>query len=151
MAMKLSSPSAQRRGRGGGRAPVSEINVTPLVDVMLVLLIIFMVTAPMLTAGVPVELPQSAADSLPTSDEPVEISIGTDGQVYIGEEAVADADLRGRFMQLAALEVNGSPRQVNLRGDTALQYGRIMQVMGEMNAAGLRKIGLVTLGSSEGQ
>jgi biopolymer transport protein TolR len=140
--------SSRRRRRGRSRGVMSEINVTPLVDVMLVLLIIFMVTAPLLNNGVPIELPESAANPLPSDAKPVEVSIDPQGIVYIGEDAVSDTDLRARFMELAELQNEPGAEGINLRGDTALQYGRMMQVMGEMNAAGITKIGLVTTGSS---
>ena len=143
-----SSGSSRRRRRGRKTALMSEINVTPLVDVMLVLLIIFMVTAPLLNNGVPIELPESAANPLPSDAKPVEVSIDTQGIVYIGEEPISDADLRVRFMELAELQREPGAEGINLRGDTGLQYGRMMQVMGEMNAAGITKIGLVTTGSS---
>jgi biopolymer transport protein TolR len=143
-----SSGSSRRRRRGRSRGVMSEINVTPLVDVMLVLLIIFMVTAPLLNNGVPIELPESAANPLPSDAKPVEVSIDPQGIVYIGEDAVSDTDLRARFMELAELQNEPGAEGINLRGDTALQYGRMMQVMGEMNAAGITKIGLVTTGSS---
>ena len=143
-----SSGSSRRRRRGKSRGVMSEINVTPLVDVMLVLLIIFMVTAPLLNNGVPIELPESAANPLPSDAKPVEVSIDTRGIVYIGEEPISDADLRVRFMELAELQREPGAEGINLRGDTGLQYGRMMQVMGEMNAAGITKIGLVTTGSS---
>ena len=143
-----SSGSSRRRRRGKQRGVMSEINVTPLVDVMLVLLIIFMVTAPLLNNGVPIELPESAANPLPSDAKPVEVSIDTQGIVYIGEEPISDADLRVRFMELAELQREPGAEGINLRGDTGLQYGRMMQVMGEMNAAGITKIGLVTTGSS---
>jgi biopolymer transport protein TolR len=143
--------SSRRRRRGKSRGVMSEINVTPLVDVMLVLLIIFMVTAPLLNHGVPIELPESAANPLPSDAKPVEVSINPKGIVYIGEDAVSDADLRVRFMELAELQRQPGAEGINLRGDTGLQYGRMMQVMGEMNAAGITKIGLVTTGSSTGK
>ena len=146
-----SSGSSRRRRRGRSRPVMSEINVTPLVDVMLVLLIIFMVTAPLLNSGVPIELPDSAANPMPSDAKPIEVSIDPQGIVYIGEDAVSDADLRVRFMELAELQRERGAEGINLRGDTALQYGRMMQVMGEMNAAGITKIGLVTVGSSKGE
>ena len=146
-----SSGSSRRRRRGRSRPVMSEINVTPLVDVMLVLLIIFMVTAPLLNSGVPIELPESAARPLPSEAKPIEVSIDPQGNVYIGSEQVDDADLRLRFMELAELQRQPGAEGINLRGDTSLQYGRMMQVMGEMNAAGITKIGLVTVGSSGGQ
>ena len=143
--MAMGAPPSLRRG--GKRAPMADINVTPLVDVMLVLLIIFMVTAPLLTAGVPVELPESRAGGLEQEQEPIQLSLDGDGRVFIGETEVADADLPGRLAQAAADGAGKDPPQVFLRADRALDYGRVMKVMGELNAAGLNKVALVTVGS----
>jgi len=138
--MAANLPSS-RRGRG--RAPMAEINVTPLVDVMLVLLIIFMVTAPLLTAGVAVDLPESKAAALDQQQEPVTVSIEANGQVSIGEEPVDAAELAARFEALAA----GDPPQIFLRADRSLDYGRVMGVLGELNRAGLNKVALVSVGT----
>ncbi len=134
------------RGRRRGRAPMAEINVTPLVDVMLVLLIIFMVTAPLMTAGVPVELPESRAKALAQDQQQVTLTMGRDGKIFIDKAEVARGDLANR---LAALPRNadGKPPQVTLRADKALDYGRVMAVMGELNRAGFNAIALVTSGS----
>jgi biopolymer transport protein TolR len=137
MAVKLPSAS-----RGRARAPMAEINVTPLVDVMLVLLIIFMVTAPLLTAGVPVNLPKSKAGALKQEQKPVTISVERSGQIFIGEEEIAPDALSKRFDSLAA----ENPPQVYLRADRALDYGAVMQVLGELNRAGLNKVALVSVG-----
>ena len=137
MAVKLPSAS-----RGRARAPMAEINVTPLVDVMLVLLIIFMVTAPLLTAGVPVNLPQSKAGALKQDKEPVTVSIEKSGQIFIGEDEVAEDALSDRFATIAA----GQPPQVYLRADRSLDYGAVMRVLGELNRAGLNKVALVSVG-----
>ena len=141
------TPMSNGRGSGGKRAPMADINVTPLVDVMLVLLIIFMVTAPLLTAGVPVKLPDSRAGALEHDQEPIQISLDNTGAVFIGEEAVADGALPGRLEQIAAqapaTEGEQGP-QVFLRADRALDYGRVMRVMGELNRAGLNRVALVT-------
>ncbi len=132
------------QGRRGRRSPMSEINVTPMVDVMLVLLIIFMVTAPLLTAGVQVDLPESKAEALEQDQEPVAISIDGSGGIFIDEAAVPDAALSGRLQQLAAgSSQEGGPR-IYLRADRGLDYGRVMQVMGEINRAGLRRVALVS-------
>lgn len=120
---------------------MAEINVTPLVDVMLVLLIIFMVTAPLLTAGVPVNLPDSNAKQLQSDSKPVEMSIDRDGKVYIGDRQIADGDLQ---KEMAALTKDGGDPQVTLRADTAIDYGRVASVMGEMSGAGLTKVSLIT-------
>ncbi|WP_164115543.1 protein TolR [Sphingorhabdus sp. Alg239-R122] len=145
MAMQLPS-SGGRRGRGGARAPMSEINVTPFVDVMLVLLIIFMVTAPLLVSGVPVELPETNARPLEQDNDPVQISINSDGFVFVQDEQVADNDLPALLAQIRG-NGNNQP-QVTLRADRGLDYGRVMQVMGELNRAGLSKVSLVTTSSS---
>jgi len=137
MAAKLPSQS-----RGRARAPMAEINVTPLVDVMLVLLIIFMVTAPLLTAGVPVNLPQSKAGALKQDQEPVTVSIEQTGEIFIGEEQVSDGVLGERFAAIARTE----PPQVYLRADRSLDYGAVMRVLGELNRAGLNKVALVSVG-----
>ena len=136
--------------RGGRRAPMAEINVTPMVDVMLVLLIIFMVTAPLLMAGVPVKLPDSRAGALAQEQKPVQLSIDAQGQVFLDEDPVAMAALPARLAAAAAAKgPDGSPPQVFLRADRQLDYGRVMQVMGELNHAGLNKVALVTTGGNE--
>ena len=141
MAMGL---HARRRG-GRGRAPMSEINVTPLVDVMLVLLIIFMVTAPLLTAGVPIELPDSRANALDQDPKQVTVSIDREGYIYIDKDRVP---VGGFPTALAELNPGGGePPQVTLRADKALDYGRVMAVMGELNRGGFNSISLVTSGS----
>jgi biopolymer transport protein TolR len=141
--MAANLPSA-RRGRG--RAPMAEINVTPFVDVMLVLLIIFMVTAPLLTAGVPVNLPQSKAGALKQDQEPVTISIERTGRITIGEEPIAENALGERLASIARAE----PPQVFLRADRTLDYGAVMRVLGELNRAGLNKVALVSVGDEGG-
>ena len=147
--MNTSSSSGRRqRGRGSRRAPMAEINVTPLVDVMLVLLIIFMVTAPLLVTGVPVELPESRANSLDQKDKPVEISIDKEGATFIDGTEVPPSELSARLEQIAATQNADNPRQIVLRGDRAIDYGQMMRVMGELNRAGLNSVSLVTTGSS---
>jgi len=149
MAMNLSSGGGgRRRRRGGGRAPIADINVTPFVDVMLVLLIIFMVTAPMLVTGVPLELPESRANPLDQPNEPIEISIDRGGATFIDGTAVLPAELAARLDEIAAAQDAEKPRQIMLRGDTAISYGQMMRVMGELNRAGLNSVSLVTNGSS---
>ena len=120
---------------------MSEINVTPFVDVMLVLLIIFMVTAPLLTAGVPINLPASRAAALPQEQQQVTISIDEAGFVYIDDAAV---ELGGLPQALESLPQTGDGPDITLRADRALDYGRVMAVMGELNRAGLNRISLVT-------
>jgi len=140
MAMNL--PSQRGHGR---RAPMADINVTPMVDVMLVLLIIFMVTAPLLTAGVPVNLPDSRAKALDQDQKPIEISIDNEGQVFVEKDLVGDAMLPDILSQLAAKGDAAKPPQVFLRADTKLDYGKVMRVMGELNRAGLNRVALVTV------
>jgi biopolymer transport protein TolR len=129
---------------------MAEINVTPMVDVMLVLLIIFMVTAPLLVAGVPVDLPDSKAGALDQEVKPVQISLDTSGAIFVDEEPVTDQMLPVRLGEIAATSrEEGGPR-VFLRADKSLDYGRVMRVMGELNAAGLRKVALVSVAGEEG-
>ena len=143
--MAFAARSARRRSRRG-RAPIAEINVTPLVDVMLVLLIIFMVTAPLMSAGVPVELPDSRAKALAQEAQAVTLSMDASGTIYLDEAPLAPGELPDR---LAAIPrgADGKPPQVTLRADRALEYGRVMAVMGELNRAGFNAIQLVTNGS----
>jgi len=146
MAMSLASGKGTRRRGRGGRRPMAEINVTPFVDVMLVLLIIFMVTAPLLTAGVPIQLPDSRADALPQEQQQVAISIDSDGYVYIDDNQVPVGELP---QALESIPQTGEGPDVTLRADRALDYGRVMAVMGELNRAGLNRISLVTNGGQE--
>ncbi len=129
--------------RRSGRTPMAEINVTPLVDVMLVLLVIFMVTAPLLTAGVPIDLPDSRAKPLAETPEQVTLTLERDGSLYIGDVPVAPGEMAAR---LAALPPGpgGKLPLVTLRADKALDYGRVIAVMGELNRAGFTAISLVT-------
>ena len=133
----------RRRRRGGGCSqPMSEINVTPFVDVMLVLLIIFMVAAPLLTVGVPVELPESAASALPVeTEEPLAVTITADGTVLIQNTEVDRADLVNR---LRAIAEERADDRVFLRSDGAVPYETVAQIMGALNAGGFSSIGLVT-------
>lgn len=141
-AMKSSGGGTRRRRRGGGAQPMSEINVTPFVDVMLVLLIIFMVAAPLLTAGVPIELPETAAAPLPQEqEEPLAVTVGAEGQVFIGSTEVAREELVTR---LAAIAGERQGDRVFLRADGTVPYADVMVVMGALNAGGFRNIGLVT-------
>ena len=150
MAMNISSGRSGGRGkrRGGRRAPMADINVTPFVDVMLVLLIIFMVTAPLLVTGVPVELPESRANALEQPEEPIEIAIDQSGTTFIDGTQVAPSELPARLEEIAGAQDAAKPRQIMLRGDTSISYGQMMRVMGELNRAGLNSVSLVTTGSS---
>ncbi len=133
----------QRRNsrRRSNHGTMSDINVTPLVDVMLVLLIVFMVAAPLMTTGVPIELPKTQATQLNTPSEPITISVQADRKVFIDKTEIALGDLAAK---LQALAKNGNEEQLMVRGDTNVPYGAIMEVMGVLNAAGYSKIGLVT-------
>ena len=150
MAMNISSGRSGGRGRRrcGRRAPMADINVTPFVDVMLVLLIIFMVTAPLLVTGVPVELPESRANTLEQPQEPIEIAIDQSGTTFIDGTQVAPSELPARLEEIAGAQDAAKPRQIMLRGDTSISYGQMMRVMGELNRAGLNSVSLVTTGSS---
>ena len=120
--------------------PMSEINVTPMVDVMLVLLVIFMVTAPLLTVGVQVDLPKTKASLIPGADEPLTISVNAEGTIFLQETELELAALAPR---LAAITGNNPDVRIFVRGDKAISYGRVMEVMGTINAAGFRKVALV--------
>jgi len=145
MGMSTGSMGGSRRG---GRRRVSrrgrlnsEINVTPLVDVMLVLLIVFMIAAPLLSVGVPVELPKTDAKALPSQQEPITITVDFEGGVFIQDEEIALDDLATR---LIAVSTNGYEERIYLRGDRDTDYGEVMKVMARINTAGFTNIGLVT-------
>jgi len=128
-------------GRRGRRRVMAEINVTPFVDVMLVLLIVFMVTAPLLTVGVPVDLPKTHAQALGQDREPLSVTIRSNGRIYLQNTPVPEDDLVPRLTAIAA---NGYDQRIFVRGDKSVDYGRVMEVMGLMSAAGFTHIGLVT-------
>lgn len=148
MGMSLGNSGAGgRRGRGGRAARraqaglMSEINVTPFVDVMLVLLIVFMVAAPLLTVGVPIDLPETQARELNTQSKPVSISVDAQGGIFLGEEAIALADI----VERVNIETgNVTDERIYVRGDSTADYGAVMRVMGVLSAAGYSQIGLVT-------
>lgn len=141
--MGASLSSGGGRGRRRSRVPVSEINVTPLVDVMLVLLIIFMVTAPLLNAGVPVNLPDSRAKALDQDPQQIELSLSRDGRLYLDQTEVELAALPDRLASMPR-DAAGKPPMVTLRADKSLDYGKVIAVMGELNRAGFNAISLVT-------
>jgi biopolymer transport protein TolR len=131
-----------RRGRGRGKARVmSDINVTPLVDVMLVLLIIFMVSAPLLTVGVPIDLPQTEAKPLSEEREPLTISVNGQGEIFLQETRVALDEIVPR---LIAITKAGYEERIYVRGDRNVNYGQVMKVMGTLSGAGFRRVALVT-------
>jgi len=142
----MAGPIMSRRGdsSGGFRRrryqPISDINVTPFVDVMLVLLIVFMVTAPLLTVGVPVDLPQTQARNIAEPVEPLIVSVRSDGAVYIQETPV---ELENLAPRLLAITENKPDTRIYIRGDKRLEYGLIMQVMGTVNSAGFSKVALI--------
>ncbi|MES2729558.1 MAG: protein TolR [Pseudomonadota bacterium] len=136
-----SSGGGRRRGRRFG-GHVSEINVTPFVDVMLVLLVIFMVTAPMLTAGVQVDLPQSAAGAVQDKDnKPIEISVRKNGDIFIGETQVGAEKM---ITILSNITNNDFDRRIFLRADKTLDYGTVMRLIGDVNKAGYGKVALIS-------
>ncbi|MEJ0026889.1 MAG: protein TolR [Rhizomicrobium sp.] len=139
MAGALQSRSQGRRG--ARRRAMAEINVTPFVDVMLVLLIVFMVTAPLLTVGVPVDLPKTRAQTLGQDNEPLSVTVKRDGGIYLQNTPIAEEEL---VAKLTAIAANGYDQRIFVRGDKAVDYGRIMEVMGLLSAAGFTHIGLVT-------
>jgi biopolymer transport protein TolR len=143
MAVHLNgNPRGRRqRGRWSQNAPMSDINVTPMVDVMLVLLIVFMVAAPLLTVGVPVDLPQSAARPMEDQTEPLTVTVKRDGQVYLQETKI---EMNALVPKIAAITQSNPDARIFVRGDRNISYGDIMQVMGQLNAAGFRKVALVT-------
>lgn len=145
MAVRLNA-TQHRYSRRGRHSPMSDINVTPLVDVMLVLLIVFMVTAPLLTAGVDVELPRSDAPPLTQPQEPLVVSIDKTGKIFIQETEVA---LEGLAPRLSAITQNKPDTSIYIRGDQGINYGRVMEVMGLLTAAGFTKVALVTESSGK--
>ena len=130
-----------RRDRRRAHRPMSEINVTPMVDVMLVLLVIFMVTAPLLTVGVKVDLPKTKASVISGQDEPLTITVDGEGRIYLQE---TELDLEALAPRLIAITSNNPDVRIFLRCDKTIQYGRVMEVMGTVNGAGFTKVALVT-------
>lgn len=129
------------RHRPGRTRHMAEINVTPLVDVMLVLLIVFMVAAPLLTVGVSVDLPETAANPIQDTGEPLTVTVSADGTIYVQETPVEYENL---VAHLEAVAVAGYDQRIFIRGDQNRAYGDVVRVMGRINAAGFRRIGLVT-------
>ncbi|MGA8690930.1 MAG: protein TolR [Methyloceanibacter sp.] len=135
-----SSGNGGRRRRRSAR-PMAEINVTPMVDVMLVLLIIFMVTAPLLTVGVPIELPKSKAQQLEGDKEPLTITVDPDGKIFLQDTEIGLDEI---VPKLTAISKNGYEERIFVRGDRRVNYGVVMRVMGTISAAGFRRIALVS-------
>ncbi len=136
-----------RRGRRRHRALMNDINVTPLVDVMLVLLIVFMVAAPMLVTGVPVDLPDSKAASLEPDQEPLKITLDSTGALFIDDAPVSASDLSAKLAAIAASGGDASERRVYVRADSVLGYGKVMAVIGEVTFAGFKKVALISEGA----
>jgi biopolymer transport protein TolR len=143
MAVSNGGGGGRRRGRrrGGGNTAMSDINVTPMVDVMLVLLIVFMVAAPLLTVGVPIDLPKTQAKQMDTDSKPVTITVKPDGSVFLMDQPV---QLNNLIAAIQPLTPEGTDDRIYLRGDTSANYGAVMQVMGVLSQAGYAKIGLIT-------
>ncbi|MFD2204104.1 protein TolR [Kiloniella antarctica] len=135
-----SGGKGSRRWNRSNRKPMSDINVTPFVDVMLVLLIVFMVTAPLLTVGVPVDLPKTQAKTLNASEEPLVITVNAKGELFIQEAKIEEDQLVPR---LNAITENKPDTRVYVRGDKTIDYGRVMQVMGLVNRAGYDRVALI--------
>ncbi len=129
-------------GRTARYQPMSEINVTPFVDVMLVLLVVFMITAPLLTVGVEIDLPKAEAESLSGDDEPLTVSIDAEGQLFLQETQIALDELGPK---LIAITGENPEARIFIRGDQAIDYGRVMQVMSTINMAGFTKVALITV------
>jgi biopolymer transport protein TolR len=131
------------QGRGKGRAryrPLAEINVTPMVDVMLVLLVIFMVTAPLLTSGVPVDLPKVSAKPVNSDSEPLTVSVNAEGKIYLQDQIL---DLPDLVTKLKAIAKDNAERRIFVRGDKSVSYGTILQVMGTITEGGFTKVALL--------
>jgi biopolymer transport protein TolR len=139
--MNMGGGGGSRRARRRRNPPMSEINVTPFVDVMLVLLIIFMVAAPLLTVGVPIDLPETRAEAIEGDKDPLSVTVDADGNVFLMNEPI---ELDSLVAQLLAIAEQGFDERVFVRGDETVDYGTVMKVMGRLNQAGFRRIGLVT-------
>ncbi len=140
MAVVSRSPAATRRRARRSRKLMSEINVTPFVDVMLVLLVVFMITAPLLTVGVAIDLPKTSVPEIPGQDEPLAVSIAADGKIYLQDTEVTLEELAPRLLAVIAHKRDA---RIFVRGDKAIDYGRVMAVMGGLHEAGFTRIALV--------
>lgn len=146
MAMNAAAQSGRGRRRAG-REVMSQINVTPMVDVMLVLLIVFMVSAPLLTVGVPIDLPQSQAKSLDQDKEPLAVSVNGEGKVFLQNTEIGMDELVPKLKAIAEARGaanGGGDERIYVRGDKKVDYGAVMKVMGQLSAAGFRRVALVT-------
>ncbi len=140
--MTFATPTSSRRSARRSRSLMHEINVTPFVDVMLVLMIVFMITAPLLTVGVPIDLPESTVPEIPGSDEPLAVSIDADGTVYLQDTEIAIDELAPR---LGAITLRKPETRIFVRGDKAIDYGRVMEVMGVLAEAGFSNVALIAV------
>src|ERR1700681_2997723 len=143
MAANAGTPSAGKRRRHR-RSVMSEINVTPMVDVMLVLLIIFMVSAPLLTVGVPIDLPQSQAKSLDQDREPLQLSLNGEGKVFLQNTEIGLEELVPKLKAISEARGSGFDERIYVRGDRKVDYGTVMKVMGRISGAGFHRVALVT-------
>ncbi len=142
MGMNIQSRGGGRLGYKRSYRPMSDINVTPFIDVMLVLLIVFMVTAPLLSAGIPVDLPKTEAAAVSEKDDkPLEVALNKKGDIYIGETKVTAKEL---LIKLAAITGDDKERRVFIKADQGLSYGKVMEILGSINKAGYRKVALIT-------
>jgi biopolymer transport protein TolR len=148
--LSVASPGGRGR-RGRRRAVMSDINVTPFVDVMLVLLIVFMVSAPLLTVGVPLDLPQSQAKALQQNNEPLTVSVTSDGQVFLLKEQVQLDDLVPKLKAIIDARGGNLDELIYVRGDKKVDYGTMMRVMGRISGAGYHKVALITEVEQSGQ
>ena len=144
MAMSLSGGGVVGKRRHRRRRVMSEINVTPMVDVMLVLLIIFMVSAPLLTVGVPIDLPQSQAKSLDQDKEPLTISVNGEGKIFLQNTEIGVEDLVAKLKAISDAQGGGFDQRIYVRGDRKVDYGTVMKVMGRVSGAGYHRVALVT-------
>lgn len=141
MGASLGNRGGYKRGRSGHR-PMADINITPMVDVMLVLLIIFMVAAPLLTAGVPIDLPDSKAKAISDEDnKPLEVSIAKDGKIFVGETEVTEERI---VTILESMTEDNPDRRIYIRADRSLDYGLVMRILGNINGAGFNKVALIS-------
>ncbi len=141
MAMAAGAKGGTKRRRGRRSGAINEINMTPFIDVVLVLLIIFMVAAPMMTVGVPLDLPQSKAAPLNSDTKPITLSIRQNGEVYLGEDRLSDETIIPKLTETAK---SGFEERVFVRGDKRVDYGRVAQIMAIVTGGGFRKVALVT-------
>jgi biopolymer transport protein TolR len=143
MAMNMAGPASRSRRGGHRRAVMAEINVTPMVDVMLVLLIIFMVSAPLLTVGVPLDLPQTQAKSLQQDKTPLQLSVNVKGQIFINDTEVAFNELIPKLKAITDAR-GGMDERIFMRADKKADYGTVAKVMGALSGAGFKRLALVT-------